>query len=256
MTRASIKLIYAAVDALFGRAKARLLARRPNKEIRISVMSQPLGIKEHLSLPGIIRRAATSSIHQPSSYLHHAVTHVAEQYLDAHREAAKAQVLHKVQSFLAQAKTSGVKTDMHTVLGGELAEIFGKVTQNVKKIVETEATRARNLGALDIVAKSAVYQGVQDPIVYFRIVRDEHVCSECLRMHQLDGTLSGKPRVYLLSEVQHSYHKPGDESPKIGGLHPHCRCTLVHLGKGFGFDTGGNAVFISDTHNELTAQRN
>jgi hypothetical protein len=74
----------------------------------------------------------------------------------------------------------------------------------------------------------------------------------CRRLHLLDN---GKtPRVYKLSEVGHGYHKKGQDDPKLGGLHPHCRCTLVTLMPGFGFDKAGMVKYISRTHDEWAKQ--
>lgn len=251
----AVSKIHAAIDALFGRAKMRLLARRPPKEIRISVTSSPVGVRDDLSLPGIFDHASHMEGFRPSAEVRESLNRVAEGYLDAHCQLAKVKVLHAVQNFLSEAETKKVDTDVATVLGGELADLFATVTHNVKTIVETEATRARNAGTLDVITKVAGVMGVDDPTVYFVIVRDRHVCSECVGLHQLNGTLAGPPRVYKLSEVGHGYHKRGDSNPKIGGLHPHCRCTMVYLAKGFGFDGNGMVVFISPDHDEYLKQR-
>jgi intein/homing endonuclease len=232
---AAIKKIQNAVVALFARAKARLLGYKPPKEIRIAVISssgspgRPLGVREDLSLPSIFDSSARAEGFSPSPEVREALNRVASGYLDAHSELAKVRVVNAVQNWLSQAESSGTKTDIDTVLGGELAELMGKVTTGVKAIVETESTRARNAGTLDAVTKIAAIRGVDDPNVFFVIVRDEHVCSECLRLHQLDGTIASKPKVYKLSEVGHGYHKKGQDSPKVSGLHPHCFTGGVRL---------------------------
>lgn len=253
--KAAVNKIHAAVEALFGRAKMRLLARRPPKEIRISVMSQPVGVRDDLSIPGIFDHSSRTEGFKPSADVRESLTRVAEGYLDAHCELAKVKVLHAVQNFLSEAETKQVDTDLETVLGGELSDIFATVTHNVKTIVETESTRARNAGTLDSVTKIAAVMGVADPVVYFVIVRDQHVCSECVGLHQLNGTLAGPPKVYRLSEVGHGYHKRGESNPKLGGLHPHCRCSMVYLAKGFGFSPAGLVTFISPEWDEYAKQR-
>jgi hypothetical protein len=95
--------------------------------------------------------------------------------------------------------------------------------------------------------------GVEDPVVFFVIVRDGNVCKECIRLHMMpDGTT---PRLWYLSEVGHGYHKKGEETPKIGGLHPHCRCVMTTLMPGFGFNEGGFVKYISKDYNAIQEQR-
>jgi hypothetical protein len=213
-----------------------------------------LGVREDLSLPGVFDQSARNEGFRPSEDVRDSLVRVASGYLDAHRELAKVKVVHAVQSFLSEAETKKVNTDVQTVLGGALASLMGEVTTNVKRIAETEVTNATNAGTLDVITKLAAVGGVEDPVVYFVIVRDQHVCSECIGLHQFDGTIAGKPRVYKLSEVGHGRHRRGDNSPKIGGLHPHCRCTMVYLPKGFGFDDGGMAKYKGPEHDEYEAQ--
>jgi hypothetical protein len=94
---------------------------------------------------------------------------------------------------------------------------------------------------------------IDDPVVYWVIVRDEHVCGECVRLHMLPDGVT--PRCWYLSEVGHGYHKKGQDNPKVGGLHPHCRCSMVTLLPGYGFSASGNVAFISLNHDEVARQR-
>lgn len=253
--KAAVRKIHAAVDALFARAKARLLARRPPKEIRITTTSQPVGVRDDLSLPGIFNTAATQEGFRPSESIRDTLNHVASGYLDAHCELAKVKAVSAVQNFLSEAETKKVNTDVQTVLGGHLAELMGTVVRNVKTIVETETTRARNAGTLDVITKVAAVTRDDDPTVFFVIVRDQHICEECLRLHQVTGTIAGPPKVYKLSEVGHGHHKRGEDNPKVGGLHPLCRCTMVYLARGFGFDAAGKVTYVGPNHDELKNQR-
>jgi len=253
--RAAVKAIHSAIEALFVRAKQRLLARRGPKQIRVSVSSKPVGIRVDLSIPGLYHSSSEEEGFQGSNHIENSLSRVVEGYMDAHQELAKVQMVNAVQNWLHEAETKKIKTDLNTVLGGELHELMGKVTSNVTRIVGTEATRARNTGSVDAISRISASASESDPNVFFVIVRDEHVCEECLEMHQLDGTLSGPPKVYKLSEIGHGYHKRGQTEPKVGGLHPHCRCTLCRLGSGYGFDGGGMVKFIDVGHDEYKKQR-
>lgn len=247
----AVRRIHAAIEHLFARAKTRLLGRRHEPKV-ISFGYSPPQHREDLSLPGIFDFSAQSEGMSPNEALRESLSRVAEQYLTAHQERAKAQVVHAVQSFIHEAEAKGKEVDFKTVLGGELAQLMGRVTTDVKRLVDTEGTRARNVGSVDAITKVNAMLGVEDPVVAFLGPNDNHTCSECLRLYfWTDGVT---PRVWKLSEVGHAYHKHGDPDPKVGGLHPHCRHTLVSVTRGHGF-VGGKLTFISPDHDELARQR-
>jgi hypothetical protein len=47
-----------------------------------------------------------------------------------------------------------------------------KAEDGVKRILDTEASNARNMGSLDGIIKVNAFSGIEDPIVYFVVVRD------------------------------------------------------------------------------------
>lgn len=79
-----------------------------------------------------------------------------------------------------------------------------------------------------------------------------HNCSECKKLHLLPDEQT--PRVWKMSEVGAGYHKKGDPAPKVGGLHPHDRCTIQTLPPGYGFE-GGRITYIGKDHDEFAKQR-
>jgi hypothetical protein len=111
-------------------------------------------------------------------------------------------------------------------------ESLNKARDHFKTIAEAESTKARNMGKALQIGKVAASQGVQDPNVYFVVVRDGKTCSECVRLHLMDDLIT--PRVWKLSEIGFSYHKKGQPNPKISGLHPHCftENMMLHTDKG------------------------
>lgn len=242
-----IKLIQAAVDQLFDRAKARFLG--PN----VGPKRLYLGFVPNLSLPGLFNSAAAEERAVPDKDTLHTLMETAGSYLDSYRESAKAQVVQRVQSFLSDARASGVSTDAETVLGGELASVWKKVSTDVRRLVDTESTGARNRGTLEGIVRVNEANGEDDPVVFWVVVRDGHRCSECTKLHLLDDGVT--PRVWRLSEVSNGYHKRGDPAPSIAGLHPHCRCSMATLMKGYGFDAGGMVKFIGFDHDEFKKQR-
>lgn len=245
LSKGVVKIIHAAVNKLFDRAITRFTGR-------------PIGDKRIYIGP---TRVSLSSLFQAASAEEHARTdmdmldgliRIATGYMEAQREAAKSKVHKAVEGWLNEAHAKGVKTDVKTVLGGELAELWGKTTEAVHRIVDTEASNARNMGTLNGVVRVNAAMGINDPIVYFVVVRDNILCEECKRLHlQADGVT---PRLWYMSELSHGYHKKGDDAPAVGGLHPHCRCSLVTLMPGYGFEDGA-VSYIKPDHDEMAAQR-
>ncbi len=247
LSKCGVAVIHRAVQALFDRIKARILGPdyvrgRGDKNIFI-------GHRPEFSIPGLYRQAAAEEGTRATESVLNGMVQIAASYLDAEREKTKAKVVKSVQDWLA---TSKVKTDVQTVLGGELADVFKEMKSNVERIVDTEGTTARNMGTLEGITKVAGASNIEDPSVFFITVRDKDLCKECERLHLLP---SGKPRIWKLSEVSNSYHKRGQETPSIGGLHPHCRCTLTYLAPGYGFDGSGKIKYIEPGHDEYAAQR-
>jgi hypothetical protein len=219
----AIKAIHSAVDALFKRAKVRLLGRSYQpKQLVISSNSGPVGYRRDLSIPGIFEMSSQAEGMKPRDDLREQIVATAEAYMDATQAKAKAQVVNAVNAFITDAEHSGKTVDPKVVLGGELAEVMRKVTSDVKRIAATETTRTRNLGTVDAISKINTMIGVSDPTVAFIVIRDGLACEECVRIHLMPDKTT--PRVWKLSEVSAGYHKRGEDRPCISELHPHGRC--------------------------------
>ncbi len=243
---AAVKLIRAAVDLVFDRAKNRILGPW-------SIPKQmAIGYNRDWSLPGIFEAAAKEEGYVPDIQTLKQLLDIAGGYIDATRERTKSKVVHQVTSFLKEAHMSGVKTDLPTVLGGQLVEVMNEAVVSMRRIIETETNTVKNVGVLEGAIRINATQGISDPIVYWVGVNDSSRCDECWRMYSLPDRLT--PKVYKLSEAGHGYHKKGDESPKIGGCHPNCRCTMATLMLGFGF-VGGRVTYIERGHDEYAKQR-
>jgi hypothetical protein len=61
------------------------------------------------------------------------------------------------------------------------------------------------------------------------------------------------PKVYKLSQASSGHHHRGENDPKIQGLHPACRHTMVTILRGFGFENG-KISYISPGHDEYSRQ--
>ena len=230
ITKQGIKAVHKSVDFLFDRLIARMLgpqyvANRGNKNIYI-------GYKPQLSIPGLYMAAAEQEQVKPQMGPLDSLAEIARGYLEAQRTVAKSRVVKAVDSFIREADASGVDTDVKTVLGGELADLWGKTTHEVSRIIDTESTGARNLGVLEGITVVNANAGVEDPVCFFIIVRDENCCQECIKLHLLDDKIT--PRCWYLSEVGHGYHKKGEGFPALGGEHPHCFVGDTRISTSFG----------------------
>lgn len=247
-------LIEGAVDLLFERVKARLLGPDPRKRTALGGKSLAFSFVPELTLGALFAAASKEEgVREPNHDLLAGLMSIAESYLDAQKEKTKAQTVQTVQSFIRDAHTKGVKTDVETVLGGQLTELWGKVNSDVRKIVETEATVTRNMGIDDAIQRVSAMVGVDDPTVYFVVVRDGHRCDECTRLHLMPDKTT--PRVWKRSEVGSGYHKRGNLFPSAGGLHPHCRCCLSVLFPGYGFNAAGMVTWKGLKWDEFKYQR-
>ena len=209
-------------------------------------------IKPFMTLPGLVSASALNGGAKPSEELIEQLIDNTKEYFDGYRAQTKAQVRARVQNFVREAAISGKELDPEVVLGGQLADAFKTATVQAKRLVDTESTTARNLGGLEAVVHVSKKQGVDDPTVAFLSINDKHRCSECTRLHTIDGAT---PRVWKLSEVGHGYHKKGETNPKIGGLHPNCRCTLVSIELGYGFDSSGKITYKHEGYSEYRNQK-
>jgi hypothetical protein len=250
LSKVSLTAIHHAVDLLFDRLKGQLLGPdwiHPRKDKNIFMSFKP-----HLSLPGIYTMSAQEEAAKPNQEVLDSLVHVADAYIESQRHATKAQVINAVTSFLTDATKKGIKTDLRTVLGGQLAGIYTKLETNLTKIVATESNAAKNLGTLEGIVRINLLNGIQDPVVAFIGPNDGNVCEECRKTlyYKFPG-----PKAFLLSEVKTGYHVRGEDTASMGGQHPQCRHSLVTLMPGFGFDASGNLKYFHKGYSVIKDQR-
>lgn len=244
--KGAVSAIHNAIDRLFDRLKARVLGGAyTDKRVHV-------GVVPDLTLSGLFRQASVEERNRPNLDLRDSLLRNADGYIDAQRVATKTRAVHAIESALREAEHRDVDHNVDDALSMELTDVWKHATEGVKKIVDTEATHVRNTGTLDGILKVNAASGVEDPNVFFIVVRDEHLCEECKRLHLRDDGVT--PRVWKLSQLGHGYHKRGQDNPKLGGLHPHCRCSLGTLLPGYGFDDAGMITYIGPDHDEHSEQ--
>lgn len=245
---ASVRLIEAAVSKLFEKIRSHTFGDKYPTGKRLYIAYKP-----DLTLKGIFDSGAREEGVKPSDDIFKTLLKISGSYLDAAELKARAKTVQAVQAFLQDAGNKGVKTDLQTVLQGRLYEVMGEAQRDVQRIMETESTIHRNVSIMDGITRSNAAVGIDDPTVFFVTVRDSSRCDECTKLHvQPDGVT---PRVWKMSELGSGYHKRGDPTPKVGGLHPHCRCVLTTLLPGYGFNAGGKVQYKSPGYDEFSVQR-
>ena len=172
-------------------------------------------------------------------------------YIEGLKNKTSSSVVEAVDAIVKEAK---IKNDH--VTSAQVAEAIStemeKAKGHMKLIAEAETTKTRNMGHTMEIASKAKEQGVEDPTVFFIVVRDGLLCNECLRLHMLPDGIT--PKVYKMGDLSMGYHKRGDNRPSACGEHPFCRCSISQLSPGWGFKNGF-VSFIDLEHDEYKKQR-
>lgn len=173
-------------------------------------------------------------------------------YIEALKNKTRSNITERVDGMVREARLKNEKVDLGQIQAA-VSEEMEKAKSHMTAIVEAEATKLRNLGSLMSISRMATSVGDNDPTVFFVVVKDGVTCKECIRLHLLDDAVT--PRLWKFSELKQGYHKRGENNPSAFGLHPHCRCTLVYLSRGFSFDEAGKTTYHSDSHDAYKSQR-
>jgi hypothetical protein len=134
-----------------------------------------------------------------------------------------------------------------------IQEELGKAKSGLETIAMSEATKARNLGALMDITRKTALSGNADPIIGFVGPNDDKTCENCRRLFFMPDGVT--PRLWFLSECNGGYFKRGDSKPSILGLHPRCRHTPFNVPPDWGFDKSGHLTFVGLGYNALEEQR-
>lgn len=240
--------IHELVDDFFDRMSIRLIGNVPSLRNRKSIIftSKPDYTLAHLFLKGLeTDKPLPAEVEAMKNILS-----TAEEYIKSLRAKTKATLTEKIDAYVKEKRIKGYAPSSVDIKQ-HVEDAFSSARSHFKTIAEAESTKARNMGKAMNIGKVAAAQGVQDPNVFFVVIKDNVTCKECIRLHLLpDGT----PRVWKLSEVKFGYHKKGENNPSVSGLHPHCRCSLSFLAPNFGFKNG-QVSYISEGHDEYKKQR-
>lgn len=173
-------------------------------------------------------------------------------YVESLKNKTRSNIVERIDGLAREARLQKRKLteeEVREVLDDELK----RAKSHLQAIVESESTKLRNLGTMMDITRVASDIGDVDPTVFFVVVRDNSTCKECIRLHLMPDQAT--PRLWKFSELKQGYHKRGEDNPSAFGLHPHCRCTLTYLSKGFGFDVSGKLKYVEEDHDAYHGQR-
>lgn len=240
LTRGEREAISAAVDRVYDQLTSRLMGPTRGKQV-------VLGFDPEVSMPGVFVHAARSKgLKTPDPDSLATILDVTQSHLDGQRASVKARVMRAVEEGVGRGE------DPAGAVATELEGLWTKVESEVSRVVETEMTLARNTGFLEAVGHVNAKLGIDDPLVYFVVVRDRYLCGDCRSLHLMPDGVT--PRVWRRSELSSGYRKRGEMRPSLAGSHPSCRCSLTTVLPGYGFDSAGMLTYVGKDHNEYSHQ--
>lgn len=243
--------IAAIVESMFDNIALQFIGDIPklrNKKIMAISSNQNLGLS-HL----FVQAMQNKTPNQIEADVLKSLLESAYGYIESLKNRTKSNVTERIDGIMREAKLRGVPVNEQDV-DDILAEELSKAKSHMNAIAESEATKLRNLGTMMDISRVASNLGDSDPTVFFVVVKDKSTCKECIRLHLMPDEVT--PRLWKFSELKQGYHKRSENNPSAFGLHPHCRCTLTYLSKGFGFDKGGKLIYVSEDYNAFNRQRN
>ncbi len=174
------------------------------------------------------------------------------EYIESLKNRTKANIVEKLDALAREASIKNEELSEDNIQSA-IGEEFRKAKSHMQAIAESESTKLRNLGHMMDITRVASDLGDSDPTVFFVVFKDQSTCKECIRLHLMpDGST---PRLWKFSELKQGYHKRGEDAPSAFGLHPHCRCTLVYLSRGFGFDEFGKLSYRTEGFDAYSKQK-
>lgn len=238
------------VDDMFDNLAIQLIGDIPrlkNKKLAIISMDNHFGLA-HLFVKAMQDKTPT----QIERDLLKGLLKSTDGYIEALKSKTRSNITEAVDGLAREARLAKDKVDQAR-LAAVIKEEMTKARAHMVAVVESEATKLRNLGTLMNISRMATSVNDNDPTVFFVVIKDGVTCKECIRLHLKEDGIT--PKLWKFSELKQGYHKRGENSPSAFGLHPHCRCTLVYLSKGFSFDDKGKTAYHSENHDEYLDQR-
>ncbi len=238
------------VDEMFDRIAYSFLGNIPrlkNKKLLILSTESNLGLS-HLFVQAM-QNKVPNAIEQDALK---GLLNVADGYIESLKNKTKSNLTEKIDALVKEAKARNDRVDS-SAIESAIKEEMKKARTNLQAIIESESTKLRNVGALMDITRVSTSLGDSDPTVFFVVVKDNVTCKECIRLHLMEDGIT--PRLWKFSDLKQGYHKRGENNPSSFGLHPHCRCTLTYLSRGFGFNEKGQLEYRSENYDAHSKQK-
>ena len=173
-------------------------------------------------------------------------------YIEALKNKTRSNITERIDGAIREKKIRKEKIT-ESELKAIVADEMQKAKSHMNSIVESEASKLRNLGTMLNISRLASSLGDEDPTVFFVVVKDAATCKECIRLHLMEDQVT--PRLWKFSQLKQGYHRRGENNACAFGLHPHCRCVLVYLARGFGFNEHGRTTYKHANFDAYAEQR-
>ncbi len=233
ITKKASDTIQTLVESLFSTLKRKYI--KPQKSLQFTIVG----------LQDVYKSAVTSHGGVASAEVADGLSDVASSYIDVTKAKTHAALLQELAA-------SNLEEISSAELESKISKVFETAVLDVQRTMTTEVQRARSVGILEGIGHVSARLDDSDPTVVFITKKDNHVCNECLELHVMsDGRT---PKAWRLSEVSSSYHVRGGAMPSYLGLHPHCRCSLTYIPKGYGF-RNGSLAYIGEGYDLYEDQR-
>lgn len=173
-------------------------------------------------------------------------------YIEALKHATRSNVIEQVDGLIKQARLNGDKVSSEQI-EEVLKEQLDKAKNGLKLVAESEGTKIRNVGSAVDIARVASERNIEDPDVFFLVLRDKHTCEWCLRNHFYTSSV---PKVFKLSQINHGFLSTAEKRAgevSVCGQHPSCRCSLQMMAPGYGFKNG-KLEYVSPAYSEYDSQ--
>lgn len=176
------------------------------------------------------------------------------EYIESLKAKTKANMVGDIDAYISQSALKGIqpeKTDISEIINDNLEH----AGSHFNLISDAEATKVRNLGRAINITKSSAQIGVEDPLCFFVVVRDNVTCKDCINNHLMPDKTT--PRIFKMSELMTSYLTKEDRKDgkvSLCGQHPNCRCSLTQLPPYFYFKNG-KLKYVGKDVNPLEIQR-
>lgn len=244
------KRIHEFVDDFFDNVSTGLLGQLPQYRDKKNII---ITSKPNLTLADLFLKSLGSKPLPKEREALKNLLSTTEEYISSLRSKTKAQIVESVDSYVKERALKNERAST-VEIKNRINEVLNKSKAHLKTIAESETTKASNMGKALQIGKVAASQGVQDPSVFFVVLRDNKTCHHCISAHLMPDLIT--PRVYKLSEVKFSYLKKEERgnSVSITGQHANCRCRLTFLAPNFGFKAG-QVAWIGEGHDEYKTQR-